>query len=92
MDIIDRIELAVRYWFMASLCLLGQTETKVFQKQLRKVTDILFIDESSESVRSNESSSCEMVSRTFEDIGDNELESHRAGEILSENESRTNNE
>lgn len=84
MDIFDRIEMAIRYWFLATMCLLGQTNTKTFQKQLRKVTDILITDENPESLRSEESYTCQMAPGTFEHIGDSELESHRAGEVFSE--------
>ena len=92
MDIIDRIELAIRYWFMANMCLLGQTKTKIFQKQLRKINDILITDESSEIIRSEESYTCQMAPGAFEHIGDSELESHRAREIFSKKECGTNSE
>jgi len=73
MDFIDRFHLYIRYSLLAILSLLGKTNTYYFNNQLRKVDNILNInDELDEEIQSDESSACGMAEDTFQCIDDNE--------------------
>ena len=58
MDLLDRVQLCVRYNILSLLCLFGYIDSVSFDNQLRKVKCILRSNEPDHEVRSARSSSC----------------------------------
>ena len=69
MDIIDRIQLCVRYNILAFLSLLGYTDSTSFNNQLRKVSYIIDNNESDDEIQSAGSSSLYVVEESFQRDG-----------------------
>ena len=62
MDVIDRVQLCVRYNILAFLSLFGYTDSVTFNNQLRKVSYIINSNvESDDEISSAGSSSCYVV-------------------------------
>jgi hypothetical protein len=85
MDIIDRIQLCVRYNILALLSLFGYVDSVSFNNQLRKVNYIIVNNESVDEIQSEGSNSCYVAEDTFQCVGHNQDSgSDRTGESNEE--------
>ncbi len=85
MDIIDRIQLCIRYNVLAFLSLLGYTDSASFNNQLRKVSYIIDNNESDDEIQSTGSSSLYVVEESFQRDGrDQDSGSDSTGESNEE--------
>ena len=69
MDIIDRVQLCIRYNILALLSLFGYVNGTSFNNQLRKVSYIIDNNESDDEIQSSGSSSCYVAEDTFQCVG-----------------------
>ena len=68
MDLIDRLELFIRFSILSVTMLYLPTDGPYFQKQIKRINSIVYND-GDEGLRSDESDSCSMVEGSFRDIG-----------------------
>mgnify|MGYP000044155514 CR=1 FL=1 len=80
MDLIDRIELFIRYSLLATTMMFVNTDGAYFRKQIKRIDDILYND-GFESVQSDESESCSVAEGVIHSFGSDETgESSGSGE------------
>ena len=73
MDLLDRIELIVRFFLLGATMFWVDDRGNYFQKQIKRINSIVY-NHGNESVRSSESGSCSVAEGAFRDIRDDESE------------------